>query len=80
MKEDKVKNKIIELNEAYKKIRTGIKIIERLYINNNDVGYYLWKFKKTHDQLNRKILKLIEKEQLDKDWEKIETQLKKEGE
>lgn len=75
-----MKNKIIELNEAYKKIRTGIKIIERLYINNNDVGYYLWKFKKTHDQLNRKILKLIEKEQLDKDWEKIETQLKKEGE
>lgn len=74
-----IKEKIIILNMAYQKIRQAIKDIENIYIANGEIGYFLWKFKKTHDQLNTKVLELLEKEQADKAWSEILTQLKKEG-
>ena len=74
-----MKNKIIQLNKAYKEIGSGIKILEKLYQTNPDVSYYLWKLKKIYGQLNKKLLKLIQQEQMDEDWERLVIQLKKEN-
>lgn len=71
-----MKNKIIQLNKAYKEIGSGIKILEKLYQTNNDVSYYLWKLKRIYGQLNKKLLKLIQKEQMDNDFERLVIKLK----
>jgi len=74
-----MKNKILKLNDAYKKIGNGIKILENLYKTNPDVSYYLWKLEKIYGQLNRKLLKLIKQEQANEDWNRLVIQLKKEN-
>lgn len=74
-----MKNKIIQLNKAYKEIGSGIGILEKLYKSNSDVSYYLWKLKKIYGQLNKKLLKLIQQEQMDNDFERLVIQLKKEN-
>jgi len=73
-----MKNKILKLNDAYKKIGSGIKILKALYQTNAEVGFYLWKLEKIYGQLNRKLLKLIQQEQMDEDWDRLVIQLKKE--
>ncbi len=73
-----MKNKIIKLNLAYKEIGSGIKILRKLYQTNPEVSYYLWKLEKIYGQLNKKLLKLIQQEQRNEDWERLVIQLKKE--
>ena len=74
-----MKNKILKLNDAYKKIGNGIKILENLYKTNPDVSYYLWKLEKIYGQLNKKLFKLIKQEQMNEDFERLIIQLKKEN-
>ena len=74
-----MKNKILKLNDAYKKIGNGIKILKNLYKTNPDVSYYLWKLEKIYGQLNKKLFKLIKQEQMNEDFERLIIQLKKEN-
>ncbi len=73
-----MRDKIKKLNDAYKEIGSGIKILEKLYQTNPDVSYYLWKLKKIYGQLNKKLLKLVKQEQMDEDWGRLVIKLKKE--
>lgn len=75
----KLIDKITNLNKAYKEIGSGIKILEKLYKSNPDVSYYLYKLKKIYGQLNKKLLKLIQQEQMDEDFDKLIITLKKEN-
>ena len=68
--------KIAKMHEAYKEITEGLSILKELYNDNNDVRYYVWKLEKIHGQLQNKLLRLLKKEQLDEDWERLVLQLK----
>ncbi len=71
-----MKKKIKRLNSAYRKIVDGIAIIHDVYRKNREISGLIYCIKKAHGNLNRKLLQLLKKEQLDKDWDRLVIKLK----
>ena len=76
-KEDRLLNKIQKLNEVYVAWRPALKKIKKLFPKDETIKTYLWRIDKQLAKLHQYILKQLEKEAQQEQFNKIIKQLEK---
>lgn len=74
--EDKLLKKIKLLNESYKLLERGLKLIRYAFEKNKDAEVYIYRAEKSVIQMYKEIIKLLDSETMNEEFNKIIKQLK----